>query len=227
MSPRGKTLSMTPTPSPFTTVFNTDCVSGLRILEKVWRGRRNMYRKLQNGAVLEAITNGKGNLGTVIFMWIPSHVGIFPNVIADNIAAQEQEAAPEGMVTGLISKQVKSRPIIYSRKVMGRMESADIPIYQEARRRGKKLIRDTYKPPEGGHKCERGVARGLIDGCNTEEQEDSDIEMDIERQEGKREVEKFVHGLGNGEIVGGPARERRMRHATREGNRPSFWTYLK
>eukprot|EP00965_Chrysotila_dentata_P147047 4854484-Pleurochrysis_carterae.AAC.1 len=50
--------------------------------------------------------------------------------------------------------------------------------------------------------------------------------MDIERQEGKREVEKFVHGLRNGEIVGGPAKERRMRHATREGNRPSFWTYL-
>eukprot|EP00965_Chrysotila_dentata_P223154 6193409-Pleurochrysis_carterae.AAC.2 len=52
------------------------------------------------------------------------------------------------------------------------------------------------------------------------------MEVDIERQEGKREVEKFVHGLRNGEIVGGAARERRMRHATREGNRPSFWTYL-
>eukprot|EP00965_Chrysotila_dentata_P226894 6195689-Pleurochrysis_carterae.AAC.1 len=51
--------------------------------------------------------------------------------------------------------------------------------------------------------------------------------MDIERQEGKREVEKFVHGLRNEEIVWGPARERRMRHTTREWNRPSFWTYLK
>eukprot|EP00965_Chrysotila_dentata_P110884 3664620-Pleurochrysis_carterae.AAC.1 len=52
-------------------------------------------------------------------MWIPSHVGIIPNVIADNVAAQEQEAAPEGMVTGLISKQVKSRPMIYSRNQKG------------------------------------------------------------------------------------------------------------
>eukprot|EP00965_Chrysotila_dentata_P074886 2474678-Pleurochrysis_carterae.AAC.1 len=51
--------------------------------------------------------------------------------------------------------------------------------------------------------------------------------MDIERQESKREVDKFIHGLRNGEIVWGPARERRTRHATREGNRPSFWTYLK
>eukprot|EP00965_Chrysotila_dentata_P126559 4184427-Pleurochrysis_carterae.AAC.1 len=29
------------------------------------------------------------------------------------------------------------------------------------------------------------------------------------------------------QIVGGLANGRRMRHATREGNRPSFWTYLK
>eukprot|EP00965_Chrysotila_dentata_P220797 6192001-Pleurochrysis_carterae.AAC.2 len=59
-----------------------------------------------------------------------------------------------------------------------------------------------------------------------EEEEDADIEMDIERQEGKREVEKFIHGLRNGEIVGGAARERRMRHATREGNRPSIFLDL-
>eukprot|EP00965_Chrysotila_dentata_P015254 504469-Pleurochrysis_carterae.AAC.1 len=124
-------------------------------------------------------------------MWIPSHVGIIPNIIADNVVAQEQEATPEGMVSGLISKQVKSRPIVYSRKALGRTELADDPIYQEARKRGEEFIRDTYKPPEGGEKCERGVARGLIDGCNTGEEEDSDIEMDIERQEGKREVEKF------------------------------------
>eukprot|EP00965_Chrysotila_dentata_P000190 6072-Pleurochrysis_carterae.AAC.1 len=57
--------------------------------------------------------NVRENLGTVIFMWIPSHVGITPNVIADNVAAQEQEATPEGMVIGLISMQVKSRPIIF------------------------------------------------------------------------------------------------------------------
>eukprot|EP00965_Chrysotila_dentata_P003416 111041-Pleurochrysis_carterae.AAC.1 len=106
---------------------------------------------------------------------------------------------------------------------MGHIELADNPIYQEVRRRGRKLIRDTKKPPEGGDTCESGVARGLVDGYNT----DSDTEMDIESQEGKRKVEKFVHGLGNGEIVGGPARERRMRQATREGNIPSFWTYLK
>eukprot|EP00965_Chrysotila_dentata_P261640 6214322-Pleurochrysis_carterae.AAC.4 len=90
----------------------SDCLSGLEVIEKVWRGKKNIYRKLKNGAVIEAITNVKESLGTVIFMWIPSHVGIVPNIIADSIASREQEKPPEGMITGLLSKQVKSRPII-------------------------------------------------------------------------------------------------------------------
>eukprot|EP00965_Chrysotila_dentata_P071034 2347297-Pleurochrysis_carterae.AAC.1 len=142
----------------------SDCLAGLRIIEKVWRGEKNIYRRLQNGAVLEAITNVRETLGTVIFMWIPSHVGITPNVLADNIATQAQEEAPEGMVTGLISKQVRSRPIIYNRKVQGQVELADNPIYQEARRRGKKFIRELHKPPAGGDSCESGVAQGMLEG---------------------------------------------------------------
>eukprot|EP00965_Chrysotila_dentata_P100349 3315436-Pleurochrysis_carterae.AAC.1 len=152
-------------------------------------------------------------------MWIPSHVGITPNVLADNIAAQTQDEAPEGMIEGLISKQVRSRPIIYNRKIKGQVELADNPIYQEARRRGKKFIRDLHKPPKGGDSCERGVAKGMLEEGEEEETGESDLELDIERQEGKREVEKFVHGLRNGEIVGGPAKERRMKHATIEGNK--------
>eukprot|EP00965_Chrysotila_dentata_P173896 5740277-Pleurochrysis_carterae.AAC.1 len=53
------------------------------------------------------------------------------NLGQDNIATQEQEEAPAGMATGLISKQVKSRPVMYNRKVMGHVELADNPIYQE------------------------------------------------------------------------------------------------
>eukprot|EP00965_Chrysotila_dentata_P243946 6205696-Pleurochrysis_carterae.AAC.1 len=79
---------------------------------------------------------------------------------------------------------------------MGNIELADNPIYQEARRRGRKLIRDTHRPPEGGDKCESGIAWRTVEGYNTEEDGGSDIEKDNERQ-GKREVEKFVHGLRN------------------------------
>eukprot|EP00965_Chrysotila_dentata_P205283 6182867-Pleurochrysis_carterae.AAC.5 len=68
----------------------SDCLSGLRIIER-------------SG---EAITNVRENLGVVIFMWMPSHVGIIPDIIADNIAAKEPEEAPEGMVMGLVGKQI-------------------------------------------------------------------------------------------------------------------------
>eukprot|EP00965_Chrysotila_dentata_P237956 6202213-Pleurochrysis_carterae.AAC.1 len=151
-------------------------------------------------------------------MWIPSHVGIIPNVIADNLAAQEQEATPDGMITGLISKQVKSRPIIYSRKVMESIELANNPIYQEARKKEKKLITDTHKPPEGGNKYEIAIAREMVNGYIKEKEEVSDIERDIERQEGKRKVEKFVHGLRNGEIVGGggEGKKNETRHRRRK-----------
>eukprot|EP00965_Chrysotila_dentata_P103780 3426464-Pleurochrysis_carterae.AAC.1 len=117
--------------------------------------------------------NVRENLGTVILMWIPSHVGIVPNKMADNIAAREQEESPEGMVTGLISKQIRSRLIIYSRKVQGHMELVDSLVYQEARRRGGKVIRDMHKPPEEGGKCESGVARGMVGACKAEKVEDS------------------------------------------------------
>eukprot|EP00965_Chrysotila_dentata_P026316 872136-Pleurochrysis_carterae.AAC.6 len=82
-----------------------DSLSGLRAIERVWREQSNTYRKINNGVVLEAITNVRETLGTVIFMWVPSHVGIVPNMIADNIAARRQAEVPEGMITGLISKQ--------------------------------------------------------------------------------------------------------------------------
>eukprot|EP00965_Chrysotila_dentata_P044517 1480210-Pleurochrysis_carterae.AAC.2 len=166
----------------------SDCLTGLRVIEKVWRGRRNIYWRLQNGAIQEAITNVRETLGTVIFMWIPSYVGITPNVLADNIAAQAQEEAPEGMIAGLISKQVRSRPMIYNRKVQGQVELADNPIYHEARRRGKKFIRDLHKPPAGGDSCESGVAKGMLEGGDEEEAGEYDLELDIERQQGKREV---------------------------------------
>eukprot|EP00965_Chrysotila_dentata_P083025 2739098-Pleurochrysis_carterae.AAC.1 len=113
-------------------------------------------------------------------MWIPSHVGIVPNIIADGIASREQEEPPEGMITGMLSKQVRSRPIIYARKVQGRVELADGPIYWEARQCGKRFIRSTHKPPESGDKCQGEVAKGMtnIDGV-----QDEDATWDMELAE--------------------------------------------
>eukprot|EP00965_Chrysotila_dentata_P185372 6119550-Pleurochrysis_carterae.AAC.1 len=60
---------------------------------------------MKNGAMLEAITNVTESLGMAIFMWVPSHVGIVPNITANSIASKEQEEPPEGMIMGLLSKQ--------------------------------------------------------------------------------------------------------------------------
>eukprot|EP00965_Chrysotila_dentata_P076513 2526397-Pleurochrysis_carterae.AAC.1 len=168
----------------------SDCLSGLEIIEKVWRGNKNVYRKIKNGAVLEAITNVRESLGTVIFMWVPSHVGIVPNVSADSITSKESTEPPEGMIMGLLSKQVKSRPVIYGRKVMGRVEVADGPIYWEARQRGRKVIRNMHKPPEGGDKCEGELAKGLTD-VDGGQDEDSSWDMELAAIEGRNEMEKF------------------------------------
>eukprot|EP00965_Chrysotila_dentata_P182178 6015908-Pleurochrysis_carterae.AAC.2 len=75
----------------------SDCLSGLEFIKKVWRGEKNVYRKIRNGAVLEAITNVRESLGTVIFMWVPAHVGIVPITIADSIASKELTEPTEGM----------------------------------------------------------------------------------------------------------------------------------
>eukprot|EP00965_Chrysotila_dentata_P095678 3162672-Pleurochrysis_carterae.AAC.2 len=57
-----------------------------------------------------------------------------------------------------------------------------------------KVVRDMHKAPEGGDRCEGEVARGMPSIGKAQSEEDLDEEMDIERQEGRREMEKFVHG---------------------------------
>eukprot|EP00965_Chrysotila_dentata_P221558 6192442-Pleurochrysis_carterae.AAC.2 len=83
-----------------------------------------------------------------------------------------------------------------------------------------------HKTPEGGDKCEGGVARGLT-SIDRAQDEDTTWDMELATIVGRNEMEKFIHGIKNGEVIGGPANARKMGHATREGNKPSFWTYLK
>eukprot|EP00965_Chrysotila_dentata_P159517 5269823-Pleurochrysis_carterae.AAC.1 len=74
---------------------------------------------------------------------------------------------------------------------------------------------------EGGETCDTQIAEiGLKD-------EKGETNMALEELQGRREMEKYVHGMRNGELVGGRAAERRMRHTTRDGAKCSHWTYLK
>eukprot|EP00965_Chrysotila_dentata_P078655 2592327-Pleurochrysis_carterae.AAC.2 len=79
--------------------------------------------------------------------WIPSHVGIVPNIIVDSITSGGHEEPSDGMITGLLSKQVKSRPIIYGRRVQGRVEMADGPTYWEGLGSGGENSLEVYTNP--------------------------------------------------------------------------------
>eukprot|EP00965_Chrysotila_dentata_P224488 6194199-Pleurochrysis_carterae.AAC.1 len=61
----------------------SDSLSGLRAIERVWREERNTYSKINNGAVLEAITNvretlfrnGDLHVGNITHRDSPKHDG--------------------------------------------------------------------------------------------------------------------------------------------------------
>eukprot|EP00965_Chrysotila_dentata_P217249 6189874-Pleurochrysis_carterae.AAC.3 len=61
------------------------------------KGEKEYIQEITKWSGLEAITNAREKLETVIFMWIPSHVRMVPNIMAYNIAARQQEEAPEAM----------------------------------------------------------------------------------------------------------------------------------
>eukprot|EP00965_Chrysotila_dentata_P080472 2655305-Pleurochrysis_carterae.AAC.1 len=58
-----------------------------------------------------------------------------------------------------------------------------------------------HKPPEGGDKCQGEVAKGMtnIDGV---QDEDTTWDMELAAIVGRNEMEKFAHGVRNGEVVG-------------------------
>eukprot|EP00965_Chrysotila_dentata_P145520 4806585-Pleurochrysis_carterae.AAC.1 len=111
--------------------------------------------------------------------------------MADNIATREHEEAPEGTVTGQITKQIKSRPTsTINRKVQGHMDGAGgQPDLSESEQGGnKKFSEICTNPRKEGTSVKAGWQGGVLNGCNAEEEEESGMEKDIEKQEGKKET---------------------------------------
>ena len=64
-----------------------DCKPALQAVEGAWRrGRIETGRGGDRGAMLEEICRLRAALGRVVFLWVPSHVGISPNSMADAAA---------------------------------------------------------------------------------------------------------------------------------------------
>ena len=96
-------------------LIQSDCLGVLDAVEASWRaGRADGLAKRDRGATLEALCRLREQLGLVVFMFTPSHVGIAPNAYAD-AAAKAHLDAPlnDGSGTCAVASLVTSRPVVY------------------------------------------------------------------------------------------------------------------
>ena len=111
----------------------SDSLSALRSIESGWRGRGAVYRKRKGGATIEAINTLRASLGKVVFIWVPSHLGIPCNAYADAVASAATNAPAQTPVTALVAAEIRSRPIVYQRPSGDTWDLADGPVFGEAR----------------------------------------------------------------------------------------------
>ncbi len=92
----------------------TDCLPALQQIEKAWRlGNVDGLRRWDRGAMLEAITHLRRQLGTVVLMWVPAHRGCSPNAYADAVAKASLGAPEREPVARTLSELVHGRPCLY------------------------------------------------------------------------------------------------------------------
>ena len=68
-----------------------------------------MYRKRKGGATIEAINMLRTRLGKVVFIWVPSHLGVPCNAYADAVASAAIDAPAQTPVTALVAAEVRLR----------------------------------------------------------------------------------------------------------------------
>ena len=64
--------------------------------------------------MLEEISRLRAALGRVVFLWVPSHVGISPNSMADAVAKTYLTQTPDAAGVARIAVAVRTRPCLYA-----------------------------------------------------------------------------------------------------------------
>ena len=64
--------------------------------------------------MLEEICRLRATLGRVVFLWVPSHVGISPNSMADAVAKTYLTQPPDAAGVARIAAAVRTRPCFYT-----------------------------------------------------------------------------------------------------------------
>ena len=104
-----------------------DCKPAMMAIEAAWRrvGKAGVpevegLRTWDRGAMLEAICAIRARLGRVVFMWVPAHEGVTPNSYADAAAkAHLQARVVAADVTAVVAREVRSRDVVWERRVRG------------------------------------------------------------------------------------------------------------
>ena len=121
----------------------SDCKPALTQLETAWRvGSAQTLRRGDRAAMLEAICRLRAQLGIVVCVWVPSHVGITPNEMADAACKSHLKCDEIDETTRPIAAHVHARPHLNERRVRnGVWELADRKPFAEHRRRARGHVR--------------------------------------------------------------------------------------
>ena len=95
---------------------------------------------------MEAINSIRQRLKRVVFVWIPAHTAITPNVYADAIAKAHTENSMKLVTARVLAKEINTRSVIYESEVSGIRELADRPCFGGARRDCQSWVRSDKFP---------------------------------------------------------------------------------
>ena len=115
-------------------LFMSDCYNALRAIEDTWRGRSTGYRQRAGGAKIEAINTLRTKLERVVFLYVPSHSGVVPNAYADGVAKAYLARQHKLRIGKVVARHVRSRSIIYEKRVGDDAQLKDGPTYKHARK---------------------------------------------------------------------------------------------
>ena len=135
-----------------------DCKPALQAIEGAWRrGRIETGRGGDRGAMLEEICRLRATLGRVVFLWVPSHVGISPNSMADAAAKTYLGQPVDEAGVASIAAAVRTRPCLYAASRGGGAAPAlrDKRVYAEAYTRSKAWVCEQLR---------KGTTSGIVMG---------------------------------------------------------------
>ena len=160
-----------------------------------------MYRKRKGGATIEAINTLRARLGKVVFIWVPSHLGIPCNAYADAIASAATNTPAQTPVTALVAAEIRSRPIVYQRPSGDTWDLADGPVFGEVRKGLLEWVRTKHDwKPSGTDdnihaRLATDIGRGPVDPTSATSITTS------------RRHARITCGMRTGTIPGGPQHE--------------------